>query len=91
MIVDFFFGFLVDLVLFVLDLLPVASPQLVNGIEVATLQLSTVIRTIEPYEVVIPFSTFFQAAGIAIGAMVTQIGVRVVRIIASFLTLGGGQ
>lgn len=74
----------------VLGLVPAAPPELVDGMDLAIVTIGDVVATISPYEVVIPFSTFFQVAGMAVAAMILQIAIRFLRIGLSFVTLGGG-
>lgn len=91
MIVDFMQEWFIQAMLGLVGLMPGTDSQLEEALGTATLHLGIILDTLEPFEIVIPFSTFFQAAGVAITAVTIQIGVRIVRILLSLVTLGGGM
>lgn len=94
MVTDLVLNVVSTFVSWFLSLMPVVSyPTYLTGTGSGTLNgtLTGAVSVLWSFDAFIPVTQLVLAAALVLAALVVGVGVRVVRIIASYLTLGGGM
>lgn len=91
MIVDFLLGLVETVVGFILSLMPpVPLPSALEPGGAFDGFVSTVVNTLDPLAVWVPFAAIAQAAGLVLACVLIALVVRAARLVVSHLTGGGG-